>query len=97
MKDLLAFLCMTHKLFTKAIEGQKTQFGQNDPRLLVVIALSETWFTDSTAEIYGLTGYDNEIQYRKVRKGGGVSLLIKENIEYVTRNDWSKFNSHIDS
>ena len=62
-----------------------------------VIALSETWFTDSTAEMYGLTGYHHEIQYRKDRKGGGVSLLIKENIEYVTRNDLSEFNSHIES
>ena len=62
-----------------------------------VIALSETWFTDSTAEIYGLTGYHHDIQYRKDRKGGGVSLLIKENIEYVTRNDLAEFNSHIES
>ena len=43
-----------------------------------VIALNETWFTDSTAEMYGLTGYYHEIQYRKDRKGGGVSLLLKE-------------------
>ena len=62
-----------------------------------VIALTETWFTDSTAEMYGLTGYYHEIQYRKDQKGGGVSLLIKENIEYVTRNNFSEFNSHIES
>ena len=47
--------------------------------------------------MYGLTGYHHEIQYRKDRKSGGVSLLIKENIEYVTRNDLSEFNSHIES
>ena len=47
--------------------------------------------------MYGLTGYDHDIQYRKNRKGGGMSLLIKENIDYVTRNDLSEFNSHIES
>ena len=41
--------------------------------------------------------YKHIYDYRKERTGGGVSLFIKNGIEYVKRDDLSVFNNYIES
>lgn len=62
-----------------------------------VIALTETWLKETTAELYCNEGYNIENQYRKTQLGGGVSLLIKNGIEYVKRQDLSTMSSNLES
>ena len=52
-----------------------------------IIALSETWLKDHSVDLYDLNGYSSEHNYRKSRSGGGVSLYIKDSIEYSIRDD----------
>ena len=52
-----------------------------------VIALSETWLKDHNCDRYGIDGYNAEHNLRPIRGGGGVSLYIKDTIEYTVRDD----------
>ena len=48
------------------------------------------------AKLYGLTGYKAIHNYRKQKKGGGVSLFMKENIRYIDRDDLLHMNDYIE-
>ena len=62
-----------------------------------IIALSESWIQDHTAQRYSINGYDVEHNYRPNRTGGGVSLFIKSGIEYKVRKDLCHQNKNIES
>ena len=61
-----------------------------------VIAMSETWFKGMNVDVYSIDGYSHVYDYRYDRAGGGVSLFMKEGIEYVRRNDLSVFKKDIE-
>jgi hypothetical protein len=47
------------------------------------IALTETWFTEASRDLYDLDNYNHKSFYRTNRRGGGVSLFIKDSISYT--------------
>ena len=51
------------------------------------IGVSETWFTESNCDLYSINGYENVNLCRKDKKGGGVSIFVKENINFKPRKD----------
>ena len=51
-----------------------------------VILLCETWLNDYSQNI-NIPGYHLELEKRKGKKGGGVAILIKENLKYKSRPD----------
>ena len=65
--------------------------------MFTVVALSESWLKDQNFELYGLDGYQAEHQYRSHKGGGGVSLFVKEGIEYFLREDISVKNNTLES
>ncbi len=54
-----------------------------------VIALSETWLTEASGEIFKLPNYNVVHNVRKNRSGGGVSLFIHDDYEFRIRTDLS--------
>ena len=52
-----------------------------------IIALSETWLKNHNCDRYGLDDYNAEHNCRPNRGGGGVSLYVKDTIEYTVRDD----------
>ena len=52
-----------------------------------IIAFSETWLKRDNEQCYGMHGYNAEYNSRPAKVGGGVSLFIKEGIEYTIRSD----------
>ena len=62
-----------------------------------IIGLTETWLNDANVDICGFPGYQSEHRYRSNRRGGGVSLFIKENIEYSICDDLCVFNDFMES
>ena len=48
-------------------------------------------------DVYSIDGYSHVYDYRYDRAGSGVSLFMKEGIEYVRRNDLSLFKKDIES
>ena len=62
-----------------------------------IVGLSETWFSDSTADLYSIDNYVNVNNFRNDKRGGGVSLLVKNGIEFEGRSDLNTFNDDIES
>lgn len=62
-----------------------------------VVALSETWLNCNNYHCHSLPGYNMESNFRSDRIGGGVSLLVKESVDYVLREDLSVFQSNFES
>ena len=59
--------------------------------------MSESWLKDHNYELYRLNRYQAEHQYRAQKGGGGVSLYIKEGLEYFLRSDISVNNTILES
>ena len=62
-----------------------------------IIALAETWLNPYNYNCYKLQRYTMESKYRTNRSGGGVSLLIKQNICYCLRQDLCVLSDQIES
>ena len=60
------------------------------------VGLSETWFNDSNSDVFNIIGYNKINKCRPNGQGGGVSILLKENIQYKERNDLSMVNDNIE-
>ena len=72
-------------------------FLSNLSHTIKIVALSENWLKDHNQALCNLYGYRSEHRFRPLREGGGVSLLIKDDIEYFTREDLSLQSSYAES
>lgn len=61
------------------------------------IGLSETWLDGDKKELYYLSSYNSVNKYRHGKRGGGVSVYVKENIPFTERNDLVYFDSEMES
>lgn len=52
-----------------------------------IIGLTETWLHRDNANIYNMKNYSHCYSHRSNKKGGGVSIFIKEGSTYKTRDD----------
>jgi len=62
-----------------------------------IVGVSESWLKDTNSSLFGLEGYQCEHECRPFKTGGGVSIFIRENIEYIKRSDLSINNTNIES
>ena len=62
-----------------------------------VVCITESWLKESNVNAYALTGYKHEHVCRKHKAGGGVSLFIKEHVEYRCRTDLNILNKYMES
>ena len=62
-----------------------------------VIGLSETWLNDDTLDLYYFDNYTMTPKTRSGRRGGGVSLLVKNGYDFKTRDDVNVYNDLIES
>ena len=61
-----------------------------------IIGFSETWHTNSTADLYNIPGYQCMHKYRESRKGGGVTLYLKDKFCYKIRPDLCILGNDVD-
>ena len=62
-----------------------------------VVCLTETWYSDHNVGLYDLKDFRQENRYRSKRGGGGVSILIRNGINYKLRPDLTIFNEEIET
>jgi len=62
-----------------------------------ILGITETWCKDSNKDLYSLAGYQSIHKCRPFRSGGGVSLFIKDNLEFTVRNDLGFNNACMES
>jgi hypothetical protein len=60
-----------------------------------LIILTETWLKSHNADLFKIEGYDHEHITRSTT-GGGVSIYIKENLNYKTRTDLNYHDPTLD-
>lgn len=61
-----------------------------------IIALSETWLTDSIEMFYDIPLYKAVHNYRSLRVGGGVSIYAHNSLQYCVREDLAPPLKNID-
>ena len=61
------------------------------------IGLGETWLDKDKQEFCDLHGYHCINRYRENRRGGGVSLHIREGIPHIKRHDLEYFDNELES
>ena len=62
-----------------------------------IIGLTETWLDENKHGLYDLDNYTSVNKFRNVKRGGGVSLYLDENITYHMRKDLEHFDSEMES
>ena len=62
-----------------------------------VIILTETWATKDTYTLCHIPGYKATHNFRKDRKGGGISIFVRETIGFCLIDTASNSNEHIES
>ena len=62
-----------------------------------VVAFTETWLNAFNCDCYCLPGYIAENKYRTNKIGGGVSIMIKQGINYRVREDLGTFTDLMES
>ena len=62
-----------------------------------IIGLTETCLDENKDGLYDLDNYTSANKFRNVKRGGGVSLYLDENITYHMRKDLEYFDSEMES
>ena len=62
-----------------------------------LILLCEIWLNDSDLKLIDIPGYSFVALPQKNRKGGGVGILINDQLQYSTRSDLTLQNANIES
>ena len=62
-----------------------------------MITLTETWLDKSKQDLYDMPKYNCINRFRKQRRGGGVSLYIRNDIKYMSRPDLEYFDGEMES
>ena len=57
----------------------------------------QTWFNDVTVSRYKLENYNQVSNYRRTKKGGGVTLSIHKSITFKERQEWKVLNPNIET
>ena len=65
-------------------------------RKLTAIAISETWLSPATEDIYQLNGYSFVSNSKDNRCGGGVGIYLDNNLTFKIRNDLSIMDNIIE-
>ena len=64
---------------------------------LHIICLTETWLNQRSADIYNINGCKAINNFRKKKRGGGVSILVKNNIVYQPLKKLLKMTTDIET
>ena len=56
-----------------------------------------SWLNDSNVDTYNISGYNYVCNYRKGKRGGGVSLFLRQGIDYQTCDYLTLMNDYVES
>ena len=82
------FSIFHHNIRSLVANGTQLEIFFNDlQHKLSVIGLTETWLRPDNVNLYNYQGYQSFHKNREDKKGGGISLFIKDKITCIERND----------
>ena len=101
------FLASQNSASFSVLHSNIRSFFTNVPDLLTmmssiefdfsVICLSETWLNSHNCDSATISKYNHEYRHRTQQVGGGVSIFLRDNLEYSVRDDLSLCNECIES
>ena len=93
------YLSMVHVNIRSAMKNLDnfSHYIQGLDHVFPLIGLTETWFKPDNKDCIGMQGYRAEHNCRTNRTGGGVSLFIREDLEYSTREDLCQSEKNTES
>ena len=81
-KNGLSIICFNIRSFIKNNE-EFLAYLNNCNHSFDIIVLTETWGRDETHSLFHIPGYNSVHNYRTNKRGGGVSIFIKEVYKYT--------------
>ena len=81
LKESLSVICFNIRSFNKNID-EFLGFLTNCEHSFDIIILTETWAKDETQSLCHISGFNSAHNFRHDKRGGGVSIFIKENLQY---------------
>ena len=90
-------LCHTNIRSSKAHISELTDCVNYLSQEFSVTGLSETWLTELDFDIYNIAEYTQCSKFRVGKIGGGVSLFMRNGIEFQLRYDISGIHEHTES
>ena len=82
-------------LVNKQAELSKLLYREHSNKVDVAL-LCETWIRSENLHRVKIAGYNLESKERKGKKGGGVSILIKDSIKHPRHKDLESESSHLE-
>ena len=79
----LSVICFNIRSFNKNSE-EFLAYLTNCSHSFDIIILTETWGRDETHALFHIPGYNSAHNYRINKRGGGVSIFIKDRYKYTT-------------
>jgi hypothetical protein len=61
-----------------------------------IVALTETWLKPHNVDLFPIDNYNHEYSIRQLKPGGGISLYIKDTIDYHIRTDLNHSDDELD-
>ena len=92
----LSLICFNIRSFNKNSE-EFLAYLQNTNHIFDIIILTETWGKDDTHTLFTIPGYNSLHNYRKNKRGGGVSLFIKDTYKYMPIDDFDNSDETIET
>ena len=89
----LSVICFNIRSFNKNSE----EFLTNTNHIFDIIILTETWGKDDTHTLFNIPGYNSLHNYRKNKRGGGVSLFIRDTYKYIPIDEIYNSNKVIET
>ena len=98
VKDISQYLSLMHVNIRSVQQNFKNleEYIESLNYKFDVTGLSETWLNENTHANFNPEGYSVESIYRSHKSGGGVSLLVKDNLQYVRRDDLTVNTEHLE-
>ena len=81
LKETLSVICFNIRSFNRNID-EFLGFLSNCGHSFDIIILTETWAKDESQSLCHISGFKSTHNFRPNKRGGGVSIFVKENLSF---------------
>ena len=95
LKENISIICFNIRSFNKNID-EFLGFLTNCNHSFDIIILTETWARDETQSLCHISGFNSTHNFRPEKRGGGVSIFVKENLPFDVIDELNISNEEIE-
>ena len=95
LKENISIICFNIRSFNRNID-EFLGFLSNCDHSFDIIILTETWAKDETQSLCHISGYNSTHNFRPDKRGGGVSIFVKQNLPFDEIDELNISNVNIE-